>query len=137
MGCLWDIEDASGQIIQHNARNGGPGYVELRPGDVVFYDTSGCAAWVQADGNLDQRNTVTAFGQFPGMGEYRVGAEVPAGVYQNTDPNYCQWNRLANFRGNGIQSLASLQHGTTSVVTIQPSDAGFSTSCLGVWTKIG
>ena len=115
----------------------GPRYASLAAGDTVF-DTSGCQPWVQAGGPFDRLNLISIYGVVLGDGDYLVGAEIPAGTYLATAPATCHWQRVRNFRTNQSFSNAIfvdpvIDSGTGSIVTIAPTDFGFSTYNCGAW----
>jgi hypothetical protein len=133
--CYWErlsgFGGTLGEIIANDINTTGPRYVEIKPTDVGF-NTDGCVWW-RADDQFDQKFPPTAFGQF-GDGDYRVGVEVPAGTYVSNNPQGCYWERLNGFGGELGNIIANSFSG---IVTISPSDVGFSSDGCGIWTKIG
>jgi hypothetical protein len=136
-GCFWARRDAVGHTIANDIGNG-PRYVDIQPTD-AYFETTGCQAWVQADGALDHKYGLTAQGQLQGDGQWRVGAEIPAGTYQATQPLTCYWARLNSFRGTDDTTAPTsiIQNDFSGAVTIDPSDVGFESSNCGIWTKTG
>lgn len=82
---------------------------------------------------LDPLATRTRFGP----GQYRVGADIPAGLYYS-DPGYgCGFQRLSGFGGTAGDALSTMQLNFDAgqwIVQLRATDAGFSTdaSC-GFW----
>ncbi len=75
----------------------------------------------------------TAFGD----GTFRVGSQIQPGTYQAVSPgSSCYWARLSGFDGL-LGSIIANSFGSQTIVTIQPSDAGFLSERCGAWTKIG
>jgi hypothetical protein len=73
-----------------------------------------------------------------GDGTYRVGIDIPPGTFRTEGTFYtagqCVWQRLSGFSGSLDDQIEI--GGTESsrpIVTILPSDAGFSTEGCGTW----
>ncbi len=74
-------------------------------------------------------------------GTYRVGPDIQPGTYETTAPvsgGVCSWARLSGFGGtvDDIIGNDDVDAGL-AIATIAPSDAGFTSSGCGAWTKIG
>lgn len=72
-------------------------------------------------------------------GTYRVGIDLPAGIYQTTGGPYCFWARLRTVTANPTPAdvIASEQtYGGSAVVNIQPTDAAFTTSGCEAWLSV-
>jgi len=71
-----------------------------------------------------------------GDGTYQVGTNIQPGTYRTRvgSPN-CYWERLRNFSGgmNGI--IANGGTSAPGIVTIEPTDVGFTSEGCGTWTK--
>jgi hypothetical protein len=74
-----------------------------------------------------------------GAGTYRVGIDIPSGLYRSPGGYGCYWERLSGFSGSFDDIIANdFTTGGTVYVQILPSDAGFYTeSDCGIWSKIG
>lgn len=71
-------------------------------------------------------------------GTYRVGKDIVAGTYRNSDSSQgCYWERLTGFGGALAEIIANEFTHASAIVTIAPSDVGFSSKDCGTWTKIG
>jgi len=72
---------------------------------------------------------------FFGDGTFRVGADIPPGTYRavNTSGG-CYWERLSGFSGNFGDVIANDFTDGPDVVTISPTDVGFSSQRCGTWT---
>lgn len=71
-----------------------------------------------------------------GDGTHRVGTDIEAGTYRTrADASGCYWERLSGFSGGIDDIVANDFTNYHSVVTIDPSDAGFSTERCGTWTS--
>lgn len=69
-------------------------------------------------------------------GTYRVGVDVQPGTYQASGGgSLCYWARLSGFSGNLDDIIANSTDQT--IVTIEPTDAGFQSNGCGSWSKIG
>lgn len=83
---------------------------------------------------------VTAFAD----GTYEIGAvagQVPAGKYKTTVPPDsfgCYWERLKGLSGQfgDIIANGTSDKGAPVIVTIAPTDKGFTTRGCGTWTKV-
>ena len=66
----------------------------------------------------------------------RVGVDIPAGTFRARAPDgLCYWERLSGFGGTPSEIIANTIADGTSVVTIAPTDRGFSSSGCGTWTR--
>jgi hypothetical protein len=71
-----------------------------------------------------------------GDGTYTVGSTVKAGTYRAPGPtSACYWQRLTGFSGDLNDILANEITSDPTIVTILPSDAGFTTQGCGTWTS--
>jgi hypothetical protein len=70
-----------------------------------------------------------------GDGKYRVGQDIRPGTYRAAHPSGgCYWERLRGFSGEFGDIIANNFTGAPDVVTIAPSDFGFSSEGCGTWT---
>jgi outer membrane biosynthesis protein TonB len=75
-----------------------------------------------------------------GDGTWTVGEDIEAGTYSTTVPDDsfgCYWERLSGFSGglDDIITNAIIQPGATATVTIDSSDAGFTSDGCGTWEQ--
>ncbi len=69
-----------------------------------------------------------------GDGTFRVGSDIQAGTYHNTDSSQgCYWERLSGFGGTLDEIIANNFTFSADIVTIKPSDAGFHSDGCGTW----
>ena len=69
-------------------------------------------------------------------GTYVVGSEVSAGTYRNSSSSSgCYWERLSGFGGTTDEIIANNFTQSRQLVTISPSDVGFSAQGCGTWTQ--
>ena len=67
---------------------------------------------------------------------YLVGVDIPAGTYRNSDSSDgCYWERLSGFGGSLDEVIANEFTFARDIVTIEPSDVGFSAERCGTWTS--
>ncbi len=73
-----------------------------------------------------------------GRGTYRIGTELPAGTYRTDGVGrFCYWFRLSSFTGTADSVIAGgPTNGAPATVTIEPSDAGFTTDGCAVWQSL-
>ena len=71
----------------------------------------------------------------PGFGDgtWRVGEDIPPGLYVAPGGDLCYWARLSGFGGSLDEIIANDLGGGQRIVTIAPSDAGFDTGGCGTW----
>jgi hypothetical protein len=68
-------------------------------------------------------------------GSWRVGIDIEPGTYRTEGADTCYWKRLSGFTGEFGDILANGIPKGPVVVTILPSDAGFTSSRCGIWAK--
>ena len=70
-----------------------------------------------------------------GDGTMKVGSHIQPGTYRASGVagRSCYWARLSDFTGSLDGIIANSL--STNVVTISPSDVGFTSSNCGTWTK--
>jgi hypothetical protein len=65
-----------------------------------------------------------------------VGVDIPPGTYRAANPSQgCYWERLRGFSGEFEDLIANNFTDAPEVVTIAPTDAGFSSDGCGTWTS--
>lgn len=71
-----------------------------------------------------------------GDGMWRVGADIPAGTYRNTDSSgFCYGARLSGFGGSFDEIITNELSYNIMIVTLSPGDAGFESNDCGTWTN--
>jgi hypothetical protein len=71
-----------------------------------------------------------------GDGTQVVGEDIQPGIYFANDvSDSCYWERLSGFSGDLDDVIANQLSGDRQIVTIHPSDAGFSSSRCGGWER--
>jgi len=71
-----------------------------------------------------------------GDGTYVVGSEVAPGTYRNSNSSSgCYWERLSGFAGTTDEIIANNFTQSRQLVTVSPSDVGFSAQGCGTWTQ--
>lgn len=129
-GCYWarlsGFGGTLGEIIA-NDFGVGPQVVTVAPGDVGF-ESSRCGTWT-SDLSAISSSLASPFGD----GTFIVGVDVGAGTWRS-DGGDCYWARLSGFSGTFGDIIANDFGG--NIVTISASDAGFTTSGCGSWTKL-
>ncbi len=72
-----------------------------------------------------------------GDGTWIVGAEVSPGTWRNSDSSGgCYWARLRGFSGELDDIIVNNFSDSIQTVTINPTDAGFSSERCGTWSQI-
>lgn len=83
-----------------------------------------------------QRSSASSSGKSGfGDGTYRVGVDMPAGLYSAAGASLCYWARLSNFSGSLDSILANSIGGGREIVELKPSDVGFKSTRCGTWSR--
>ncbi len=70
-----------------------------------------------------------------GDGTWRVGTDIAAGTYRNSDSSGgCYWARLSGFGDTLDEIIANEFTYGRSIVTISPTDLGFESNDCGLWS---
>ncbi|MGC0142114.1 hypothetical protein [Pseudactinotalea sp. Z1732] len=72
-----------------------------------------------------------------GNGTWRVGEDIEPGTYRTDGGSGCYWERLSGFSGEFSDIISNDFTSGPSTVTIQGSDAGFSSQGCGTWEFMG
>ena len=71
-----------------------------------------------------------------GDGTHQVGTSLPSGTYRTrANSPGCYWERLSGFSGSFSDIIVNGISDSHQVVTIAPTDAGFSSKTCGTWTS--
>ena len=115
--------------ILANGNATGPAIITIEPTDAGF-ESSGCGTWT---GDLSAiTESRTSFDE----GAYIVGTDIEPGTYRNSGSSGCYYARLNGFTGGFENIIANGNADAPTVVTIEPTDAGFESQRCGTWTKI-
>ena len=71
-----------------------------------------------------------------GDGTWAVGIQIAPGTYQTNGGSGCYWETDSNLTGNESATIANGDTSGHVVVTVLPSDAGFTTQSCGTWTPL-
>jgi zinc-ribbon domain len=72
-----------------------------------------------------------------GDGTHQVGTDIEAGTYRTREGSSgCYYARLSGFQGGMEEIISNDFTNAPSIVTIEPTDAGFQSKNCGTWTKI-
>ena len=131
-GCYWErlsgFGGTTGEIIANDYTNA-TAVVTISPTDKGF-SSSGCGMWT-----TDLSATIAPWSPFS-SGTFIVGTDIQAGTYRSpAGSSYCYWERLSGFGGTLGEIIANDYSNAPAVVTISPSDKGFSSSGCGMWTN--
>jgi hypothetical protein len=129
--CYWERKSGFGGSLDEIIDNGlySPEIVTISPSDAGF-STRGCGTW---------NPVATTYPAVPqssfGDGTFEVNRHIAPGTYRATGvaDRSCYWARLSDFSG-GLDGIITNDIDTL-VVTISPSDAGFTSSNCGTWTR--
>lgn len=132
-GCYWERLSGFGGTFQEILANdftNGRVVVDIKATDVGFNWGSRCAT---LRGYQPPALPAAAFGE----GDYVVGKDIVPGLYQASGPPQdCYWARLSDFTGD-FKTIIANDFGGSTLVQITGTDAGFTSSRCGSWTRIG
>jgi hypothetical protein len=115
--------------IISNDNTDAPAIITIEPGDAGFQSRR-CGTWTQ-----DLSPITTSTTSFED-GTYFVGSDIEPGTYRNSGGSSCYHVRLAGF-GGGMEGLIANEFtDAPSIVTIEPTDAGFQSKKCGTWTRL-
>jgi hypothetical protein len=95
------------------------------------FSSEDCGDWTD-DLKTPSTQSRTAFGD----GMFIVGTDIAPGTYRVDAENNCYWERMRNFEGALNAIIANDNSKGSTIVDIQPSDAGFQSSNCGEWKKV-
>ncbi len=130
--CYWERLGGSGARpgdIIANRIVSGPALVAIAPSDKAF-SSSQCGLWIQDLAPITSSPTAP-FGE----GTFMVNQDISPGTWQSAGGGSCRWERLSGFGGRQSEVIADGIGEGQTMVTISASDAGFSSSRCGIWTK--
>lgn len=130
-GCYWErLSGLDGELdsLLANGNVDGQAIVEVLPTDVAF-NSNRCGRW-----------TIYAPPTAPaatfGDGDWAVGQQIQPGRYRSSESD-CYWERASGFTHQGVDELLANDNASgQAIVEIQPSDARFTSSRCGTWTKV-
>lgn len=133
--CYWErLSGFSGQLEEVIANDFAEyrQVVTVKEGDVGF-NSNGCGGWTE------ELSTITASPTDPfGDGVWIVGVDIAPGTWRNDGTaGSCYWERTSGFGGDLEEIIANQFADTQQIVTIDPSDVGFTSSGCGSWTPAG
>jgi hypothetical protein len=132
--CYWErLSGFSGEVddIIANGNSTGSEIVTIAPTDVGF-NSNDCGDWTQGLSPITSSQT-DPFGE----GTLAVGIDIAAGTWRAEGGDTCYWERMSSF-GHTVDDIIANDAGTIGpIVTIAATDAGFSSSGCGTWTKQG
>lgn len=131
--CYWARLSGLGGTISEiitNENPRGPDIVTIEATDKAF-ESKRCGTWSPAPTSGPQN---TSFGD----GTWAVGIDIAPGTYKTDGSDSCYWARLSAFGASGVSGIIANENprGPT-VVTIEPTDKGFTSRRCGTWTKTG
>jgi outer membrane murein-binding lipoprotein Lpp len=116
--------------ILANSNTDGPSVVTIGPADKGF-TSSRCATWTR------DLSPITTDPNAPfGIGTYIVGTDIAPGTWRSDGTGSCYWARLSGFSGTTPDIRANGNVSGSFIVTISPTDKGFTSSRCGMWTKV-
>jgi hypothetical protein len=126
--CYWErLSGTSGQFSDIIANENATGHTiaTIAPTDKAFKSTN-CGTWKPAPTSGTPK---TSFGD----GTWAVGIDIAPGTYKSSTESGCYWQRLSGFGGTFSDIIANDNPMGPAVVTIAPTDKGFSTKRCGDW----
>lgn len=97
---------------------------------------AGAIASAPASATAPSSDTDSSTGPNFGDGTYQVGTDIQPGTYRTREGSPgCYYERLSGFSGEFDDILANGNTDAPAVITIKPTDAGFTSQGCGTWTK--
>ena len=127
--CYWERLSGFGGTFDEIIANGigNPRHiVEILSTDAGF-TSSGCGRWISAAENLMAPD---------GDGTWLVDYEWAPGTYRAQGGESCYWERLSGFTGDLDHIITNGLGSGAQIVTIQVTDAAFTTASCGTWERI-
>ncbi len=131
--CYWERLSGFGGTLGEIIANDdavGPSVVTIAGTDKGF-NSSRCGTWTQDLSPITSSPTVPF-----GDGTFIVNKDIAPGTWRSSSSGSCYWERLRGFGGTLHDIIANDNTTGGAVVTIAASDAGFSSSRCGTWTKV-
>jgi len=131
-GCYYErLSGFSGEFddILANGNSDAPAIIAIKPTDAGFHSND-CGTWTKDLSAITESKT--SFGE----GAYIMGTDIEPGIYRNSGSSGCYYERLSEFTGDFDGIIANGNVEEPTVVTIEPTDAGFLSNDCGTWTKL-
>ena len=131
-GCYFSrLSGFSGGLsdIISNENTDAPAVVTISANDKGFV-SSRCGTWTQDLSQITASNTTF------GAGTYIVGTDMKAGTYKSSGSEGCYYSRLSGFGGGMSGIISNNNTDTSAIVTIAPTDKGFTSTRCGTWSLI-
>jgi hypothetical protein len=131
-GCYWArLSGFSGQLPDIIANNASDSHqvVTIGATDAGFQST-GCGTWTS-----DLSALRAAAGSPFGDGTWIVNTDIAAGTWSAPGGSDCYWQRSSDFSGTLSGITANDAEAVTPTVTIDGTDAGFTSENCGTWTQ--
>ncbi len=137
-GCYWERLNGLGGTLNEIIANDLTGYngrviVDISPSDLAFHFDSSCGQFKTYTATNSPATTIVP-------GAHVVGDDIAAGTYTTNAASGCYWQRTSSFDGQLKSIIANdfLGSTQTAIVTISPTDTGFTTDAdCGTWTLTG
>jgi len=114
--------------ILSNENTDAPAVVTITENDKGF-TSKRCGIWTQDLSQITKDRTTFE------NGTYIVGTDIVPGTYRSTGGTGCYFARLSGFTGGLSHILSNENTDDPAIVTITPSDKGFTARRCGTWTK--
>jgi hypothetical protein len=107
-------------------------FATAQTGDSSASSSGSSSTSAQGAGGQESEQQDATFGD----GTYQVGTDIQPGTYRTREGSTgCYYERLSGFSGELNDIIANNNTDAPAVVTIQPTDAGFTASSCGTWSK--
>lgn len=134
--CYWErLSGLGGELddIITNEFGGGSQVVTIGSTDEAF-NSSNCGTWTQ---DIDTPVTESPDGPIDVEGTLIVGVDIGPGTWRaDGGDGSCYWERLSGFSGELTHLIANDFGDASPIVQVAASDAGFSSTSCGTWTKL-
>lgn len=134
-GCYFERLKGFSGAIDDIIANGNPigQVILLIDGSDAGFKSDGCGTWKNITSLPVRSDPTASFSD----GIWKVKDQIAPGSWKTSGGESCYWERLKGFGGTLDDIIANDLPTGTAIVTISPSDQGFTTKGCGDWTKVG
>ena len=128
--CLWTRHGSDPTVLDDGITMGRV-IVEILTTDVLFDADPDCGTWTPFTPSDAPATTI-------GEGHSAVGTQIAPGTYTTDESafDFCYWERSTGFTHSNDEIIENAIESSTATVTIEPTDARFTSSGCGTWTLV-
>lgn len=109
---------------------------DLTQSEYELFAGATASAPATASASATSSDTASSTDASFGDGTYQVGADIQPGTYRTREGSPgCYYERLSGFSGEFDDIISNGSTDAPAIVTIKPTDSGFTSQGCGTWTK--